>query len=190
MNSGSVSAHYEYDPFGRLVCKEGSYADENEYRFSTKRYCSKWGLYDYGYRHYSTDLGRWMSRDLIEENYLYLNNNAPEDSDYLGLMSLDIVKKPLRAIIRRSIAGAKHKAMDIVKDTMKDIAATMEDKQRQMWYNAALKWGNITEDLPRRLLHNYIWQERDPFIISPEEFTGLSIIGSNCLVPSGPASAA
>ncbi len=60
MDSGSVSAHYEYDPFGRLVCKEGSYADENEYRFSTKRYNVAWGLYDYGYRHYSPDLGRWI----------------------------------------------------------------------------------------------------------------------------------
>jgi len=60
---GAISSRYEYDPFGRLICKEGVYADENEYRFSTKRYCRQWSMYDYGYRHYSPDLGRWMSRD-------------------------------------------------------------------------------------------------------------------------------
>ena len=45
MDTGAISAHYEYDPFGRLVCKEGSYADDNEYRFSTKRYNAAWSLY-------------------------------------------------------------------------------------------------------------------------------------------------
>ena len=67
IDTGAISAHYEYDPFGRLVCKEGSYADDNEYRFSTKRYNAAWSLYDYGYWHYSPDLGRWKSRDPIWE---------------------------------------------------------------------------------------------------------------------------
>jgi len=90
MSSGSIAAHYEYDPFGRLVCKEGSYADDNEYRFSTKRYCAMWSLYDYGYRHYSPDLGRWMSRDRIaEENcdnpYSSFANCPVTHYDALGL---------------------------------------------------------------------------------------------------------
>jgi len=88
---GTISAHYEYDPFGRLVCKEGSYAEDNEYRFSTKRYCQQWSLYDYGYRHYSPDLGRWMSRDPIGEDggqnvYIYCVNKPITKSDIYGLV--------------------------------------------------------------------------------------------------------
>jgi RHS repeat-associated protein len=91
-DTGAISAHYEYDPFGRLVCKESSYADDNEYRFSTKRYCAMWSLYDYGYRHYSTDLGRWMSRDPIGEVgglnlYSVIGNDCLSLYDILGLSS-------------------------------------------------------------------------------------------------------
>jgi len=87
MSSGSISAHYEYDPFGRLICKEGVYADDNEYRFSTKRYNAAWSLYDYGYRHYSPDLGRWMSRDPIQSANLYIGllNKPVLGIDRLGL---------------------------------------------------------------------------------------------------------
>jgi len=93
MSSGSIPAHYEYDPFGRLVCKEGVYADDNEYRFSTKRYCAMWSLYDYGYRHYSPDLGRWMSRDPMGEDggwnhYVYVLNKPVSDVDNIGLSPL------------------------------------------------------------------------------------------------------
>ena len=87
---GAISSRYEYDPFGRLVCKEGSYADENEYRFSTKRYNAAWSLYDYGYRHYSPDLGRWISRDPMGEDggvnpYSFLSNCSLWLVDYLGM---------------------------------------------------------------------------------------------------------
>ena len=87
---GTISAHYEYDPFGRLVCKEGAYADDNEYRFSTKRHNAAWSMYDYGYRHYSPDLGRWMSRDPIEEEggynlFSYVRNDPYDTIDPNGL---------------------------------------------------------------------------------------------------------
>ena len=93
---GTISAHYEYDPFGRLVYKEGSYADDNEYGFSTKRYNVAWSLYDYGYRHYSPDLGRWTSRDQMGEAagefpengqniYSYVGNAPCDRFDLLGL---------------------------------------------------------------------------------------------------------
>jgi len=58
-----------------------------------------WSLYDYGYRHYSTDLGRWMSRDPIGEEeaaraniskndhniYAYVANAPCDHVDNLGL---------------------------------------------------------------------------------------------------------
>jgi RHS repeat-associated protein len=95
MSSGSISAHYEYDPFGRLVCKEGSYADENEYRFSTKRYNASWSLYDYGYRHYSPDLGRWLSRDDVYRktmrHYTFVDNSTVGYFDLLGLLKVTVL---------------------------------------------------------------------------------------------------
>jgi hypothetical protein len=46
----SVAAHSEYDPFGHLILKEGTFADDNLYRFSTKRYSPFFGLYNYTFR--------------------------------------------------------------------------------------------------------------------------------------------
>jgi RHS repeat-associated protein len=64
---GSLTAHYEYDPYGNLLTKSGSYSDQNPYRFSTKYFDNESGLLYYGYRYYSPSLGRWLNRDPINE---------------------------------------------------------------------------------------------------------------------------
>ena len=72
--SGRMVATYEYDPYGNTVSKSGTYADTNLFRFSTKFLDAETGLYYYGYRYYSPRLGRWTSRDPLEEvggNNLY-----------------------------------------------------------------------------------------------------------------------
>jgi len=45
----------------------GPMADVFPHRFSTKYYDAETDLYYYGYRYYSPSLGRWISRDPIEE---------------------------------------------------------------------------------------------------------------------------
>ena len=65
--TGDINAAYEYDPFGRLINAQGSKANQNPYRFSTKPFDVETGLYYYGYRHLDVDLGRWVSRDPIGE---------------------------------------------------------------------------------------------------------------------------
>ncbi len=65
---GSVAAHYEYDPYGNEVHAVGPMASGNPYRFSTKYFDAETNLYYYGYRYYSPELGRWISRDPIEED--------------------------------------------------------------------------------------------------------------------------
>ena len=60
--TGAIVAHYEYDPFGKLVDKSGGFADENLFRFSTKYFDAETGLYYYGYRYYELGMGRWLSR--------------------------------------------------------------------------------------------------------------------------------
>ena len=65
--TGTVSAAYEYDPYGNVLRKTGEYADRNPYRFSTKYYDEETKLSYYGFRYYSADMGRFINRDLIEE---------------------------------------------------------------------------------------------------------------------------
>jgi len=84
-------ARYEYDPYGNVVGPDtdsdgdwtddaGPYATVNPFRFSTKQWDDETGLGYWGYRYYSPSLGRWISRDPIEEEagphlYTIVSNN-------------------------------------------------------------------------------------------------------------------
>ena len=90
-SDGSVAAAYEYAPFGGLTSAMGSYAEINPFRFSSKYADGVTGLYYYGYRYYSPELGRWMSRDPIGEDgginlYGFVNNDSSNQQDFLGLL--------------------------------------------------------------------------------------------------------
>ena len=65
--AGNVVAHYEYSPFGSLTKITGDYAVSNPFRFSSEYYDEETGLIYYNYRYYNPELGRWISRDPIEE---------------------------------------------------------------------------------------------------------------------------
>jgi len=76
-SDGSIAAHYEYDPYGNLVFSTGAETDNNPFRFSTKYFDQETNLYYYGYRYYSSQLGRWLTRDPMgEEGGLNLYNFA------------------------------------------------------------------------------------------------------------------
>ena len=89
-SAGTVVAHYEYSPFGQLNKTEGVYAHENPFRFSSEYYDSETALVYYNYRYYDPQLGRWLSRDPIQELggwnlYAMLKNNPASGIDKLGL---------------------------------------------------------------------------------------------------------
>ncbi|MDR2512529.1 MAG: hypothetical protein LBD01_01845, partial [Puniceicoccales bacterium] len=89
-STGGVSAHYQYDPFGREILSSGPQASLNIYRFSTKPFDATSGLSYYGFRFYAVGFGRWTSRDPIEEadsENLYLFNTIIQGIDILGLAS-------------------------------------------------------------------------------------------------------
>ena len=65
--SGNVVVHYEYSPFGSLTNATGDYAGSNPFRFSSEYFDKETGLVYYNYRYYNPELGRWISRDPIEE---------------------------------------------------------------------------------------------------------------------------
>ncbi len=87
--TGEVVASYEYDAFGRTIAQSGTMADVFPFRFSTKYYDVEANLYYYGYRYYSPELGRWITRDPIEEDggdnlYAFVHNNPLINYDILG----------------------------------------------------------------------------------------------------------
>jgi RHS repeat-associated protein len=97
----SIAARYEYDPYGNIIGPDddadgdwrddaGPYALDNPFRFSTKRFDNETGLGYWGHRYYSPRLGRWISRDPIEERgglnlYGFVRNNCITESDPVGL---------------------------------------------------------------------------------------------------------
>jgi RHS repeat-associated protein len=101
-DSGTLSAAYEYGPFGELIRQDGAMAKANTFRFSTKYQDDETELLYYGYRYYSASIGRWLTRDPIEEEqgpvsvperqitsqpemYLEITNDALEYNDGLNL---------------------------------------------------------------------------------------------------------
>jgi RHS repeat-associated protein len=86
---GTVSARYEYGPFGEMVRSDGSVARLNPFGFSTKYQDDETGLIMYPARPYNPSTGRWHSRDPIEEEggqnfYGFVNNNPVSAVDPLG----------------------------------------------------------------------------------------------------------
>jgi RHS repeat-associated protein len=91
-STGSVAAAYEYSPFGeplRTQTSDQSVAD-NPFRFSTKYTDVETGLVFYGRRYYSPSQGRFLGRDLIEEQgglhlYSICQSDPINAYDYLGM---------------------------------------------------------------------------------------------------------
>ena len=66
-SDGSNAAEYEYGPYGEPLRATGPYADQNPFRFSTKYLDTETGLYYYGFRYYTPELGRSLNRDPLGE---------------------------------------------------------------------------------------------------------------------------
>jgi RHS repeat-associated protein len=89
-STGTVVARREYDAFGKTISCSGSMVGDFAYWFSTKYLDPETGMYYYGYRFYSPDLGRWVNRDPIEEGggvniFCFARNSALYLFDLVGL---------------------------------------------------------------------------------------------------------
>lgn len=87
---GTLSASYDYDPFGELRVADGPIARANPFQFSTKYTDPETGLLYYGLRYYAPSTGRWLNRDPIGERgginlYQFVGNAPLTWSDPLGL---------------------------------------------------------------------------------------------------------
>ena len=86
---GNIVAEYTYDAFGKLISSSGPMADIFSFRCSTKYFDPETGFYYYGYRYYSPELMRWLTRDPIGEeggvNLYTMCGNMMHSFDALGL---------------------------------------------------------------------------------------------------------
>ena len=90
---GSVSAHYEYAPFGALTVSHGTSATANPFRFSSEYAEDDTATVYYNYRHYEPATGRWLRRDPVgnvsSRNLYAFMFNIDYRTDCLGLMEND-----------------------------------------------------------------------------------------------------
>jgi RHS repeat-associated protein len=88
--NGNAVAQYTYNAFGNIISKSGPLADFFRHRFSTKYFNAESNLYYYGYRFYSPELMRWITRDPIGEEggvnlYAFCENGSTFLIDATGL---------------------------------------------------------------------------------------------------------
>jgi RHS repeat-associated protein len=92
-SNGNMVGRYEYGPYGELLRRTDTLSVGNPFCFSTKFQDQETDLLYYGYRFYSANQGRWLSRDSLGERggadlYHFLGNAGIESIDYLGLEEL------------------------------------------------------------------------------------------------------
>ena len=108
---GSISAHYEYAPFGEVILSSGDLAMTNPFRFSSEYADDTLVLVYYNYRHLEPVTGRWLSRDPIEENgvvniFSFVANNILLRNDSVGLNTVGDFFEALWAVMEHLAAGA------------------------------------------------------------------------------------
>ena len=97
--AGNPVATFAYDAFGNeLVATHQPPITNHQFhfRFSTKYHDAESGLVYYGYRYYAPTLGRWLTRDPIEEQgglnlYGFCGNNANGLYDANGMFAQHIL---------------------------------------------------------------------------------------------------
>ena len=122
-SNDTVVASYEYSPFGKLIAKSGSMADDFNFKFSSYFTDDESGLVYYGYRYYDADMGRWINRDPIGESggvnlYAMCGNNSINVVDRLGMFpfvlpigNLDLMIREYTRLfkdLKAKISEAKH----------------------------------------------------------------------------------
>ena len=94
-DTGTVKERARYEAFGSVTFMNANFVDKTSsseewnFLFHGEILDGESGLYNYGYRYYHPELGRWLSRDPIGEEgglnlYGFVGNDSVNNVDYLG----------------------------------------------------------------------------------------------------------
>ncbi len=97
--NGAVKALYDYDPYGRRTRITGNI--DADFGFTGHYYHSSSKLYLAMYRAYDGNMGRWLSRDPIDERggfnlYAYITNNVVNNIDPYGTDNVSICYRDMQ----------------------------------------------------------------------------------------------
>jgi RHS repeat-associated protein len=175
-NTGATSGIYEYDPFGSTLRLAGSAAKENPLRFSSQFADDVANTVKFLYRDYSMTVGRWLSRDPIEEGtetnpFGFLLNATPSRFDRDGRVSesscnstVDVAKKT-NAKIKAILAEMKRRNCPDPGPICRDCCSVQEQAQNRGAYldvtskvvhicsNKYRNAGQIIQALAHELIH-------------------------------------
>jgi len=92
---GKPAAYYEYDAWGNTMTEAEVSGVDNPYRYLTKEWDEKSGLYYFGFRYYSPEIGRWTQRDPAGtvdglNLYIYVRNAPVHIVDPVGAWGRDV----------------------------------------------------------------------------------------------------
>jgi RHS repeat-associated protein len=104
--AGAVVERYSYSAFGQSQVMDANFAERSmsfydwQTRFHGENRDDETGFYNYGYRYYLPELGKWPSRDPIEEEggvnlYAFVGNDGINHRDALGLYTLENAQREL-----------------------------------------------------------------------------------------------
>jgi RHS repeat-associated protein len=100
--AAAVVERFSYDAFGPVRFMDAAFVTQSSssyawtFLFHAEFIDSESGLYNYGYRFYHPQLGRWLSRDPIEEEgglnlFDFSRSNPVDNTDILGLVAEFII---------------------------------------------------------------------------------------------------
>ena len=118
---GTIVAQYQYSAFGEIISQSG---ESFTHRFSTKPYCPTTGLIEYQFRKYDPALGRWLSRDPIEEAgglnlYAFCGNNGLNGGDIDGLIRIsDWTKEEAIQEVKEKIEWMRRQGYNFAADAL------------------------------------------------------------------------
>ena len=130
-DNGTLLEHYRYSAFGEVEIyanngvRRATSAIDNTILWNSRRYDADTELYNYKYRHYKDDIGRWLGRDPVEEKggynlYGFVGNGPIGRWDRFGLtlsrFSRTIHIEQIRALTGGDFGytgGASHQLGDI-----------------------------------------------------------------------------
>ena len=104
-STGTIQAHYEYSPFGKITASSGAKKDDFDFRFSSEYMDKEMGLIYYNYRYMSPELGKFLTRDPIEEEggfnlYGMVFNNPVDYYDLLGFEIIEVQGTIKKEVLR------------------------------------------------------------------------------------------